>query len=183
MRRLVLTLAAAAVLTIGAGSAALAGGWAVTTFDSLPPAFSAGETYALGYTIRQHGVAPVNVDRTEIVIWRDGSGDKHAFEGAREGPIGHYVARVTFPAAGEWNWQVTQGYFPSQSLGKLEIQPAAGAQREAPLARSPVAGAPLQSQPLQSQPLFAAAAGFFAAVFVWRAVALARLLRGTATAS
>lgn len=175
MRRLVLTLAAAAVLTIGAGSAALAGGWAVTTFDSLPPAFSAGETYALGYTIRQHGVTPVNVDQTEVVIWRDGSAERHAFAGTREGAVGHYVARVTFPGYGEWNWHVTQGDFAPQALGKLQVQPAAGVAREGALAP--------QSQPLQPQPLFAAAAGFFAAIFVWRAVALTRLLRGTATAN
>jgi hypothetical protein len=178
MRRLVLSLTVACALLIGAGSAALAGGWAVTSFDSLPPSFHAGETYALGYTIRQHGVTPVNVDRTEIVIGRAGGGESRAFAGVREGAVGHYVARVTFPASGAWTWQVTQGPFEAQSLGNVQVQPALGARAEnAPLAQNSPAPAPIPSQ------LLAAAAGFFAAVFLWRGVALVRLLRGPARAS
>jgi hypothetical protein len=180
MRRLVLGLAAGALFLMSAASAASAGGWAVTTFDSLPPEFRAGETYQLGYTIRQHGQTPVNVDRTEIVIWRgDAQADRQVFDGMRQGDVGHYVARVTFPASGEWSWEVQQGPFPAQPLGKLQIQPGLGAQRDA-APQVFVAPAPA---PIQSQPLFAAAAGFFAAIFLWRAMVLVRLLRGRAAAS
>jgi len=59
-----------AVLALSLGlfaSPVLAGGWAVTTFDNLPDQFVFGHEYSLGYTIRQHGVTPINVDKTEIL--------------------------------------------------------------------------------------------------------------------
>ncbi|HEV8669199.1 MAG TPA: hypothetical protein VGS01_00525, partial [Candidatus Limnocylindria bacterium] len=104
---------------------AVAGGWAVTTFDDLPGEFISGHEYALGYTIRQHGQTPVNVDKTEILAIAS-SGRTLSFPGKSQGDIGHYVATVFFPAGGTYTWQVTQLPFAPQELGTLSVVAAAG---------------------------------------------------------
>jgi len=104
---------------------ALAGGWAVTTFDDLPGQFVSGQEYNLGYTIRQHGETPIAVDKTEIVAVAV-SGRTLSFPGTSQGPVGHYVATVFFPAGGTYSWQVTQGGFAPQDLGALTVVAAAG---------------------------------------------------------
>ena len=126
MRRLTLVLAVFA-LTLGAlATPALAGGWAVTTFDDMPGQFVSGKEYALGYTIRQHGATPVNVSKTEIVA-ASVSGRTLSFPGRSDGAVGHYVATVFFPAGGTYTWHVTQGDFAPQDLGRITILAAAGA--------------------------------------------------------
>ena len=61
-------LAATAALALALATPALGGGWAVTTLDNDPDPDDAGRTYSIGYTIRQHGVTPISVDRTEIQV-------------------------------------------------------------------------------------------------------------------
>lgn len=118
-RRAIVVLTAVA-LTVLASSTAWAGGWAMTTLDSTPGELRAGETYEVGYTILQHGIRPVAVDHTEIRLrgpWK--AGGVHVFEGEPRGPEGHYVATVTIPEAGDYRWEVTQGYFPNHDLGRF----------------------------------------------------------------
>ena len=137
-------LALAAALTLALAAPALGGGWAVTTLDNVPDRFDPGQTYAIGYTIRQHGVTPVSVDRTEIRITHGESGKRLAFAGTPQGAVGHYVAQVTFPAAGSWSWDVTQGPFAPQDLGTLAVgTTAAGAPASADAA--PVVPAPVSA--------------------------------------
>jgi hypothetical protein len=117
-----------AVLALSLGilaSPVFAGGWAVTTFDGLPDQFVSGKEYVLGYTIRQHGQTPINVDKTEILALAS-SGRTLSFLGKSEGAVGHYVATVFFPAGGTYTWQVTQGDFAPQDLGRITILAAAG---------------------------------------------------------
>jgi hypothetical protein len=128
MRSLTILVAVLA-LSLGLFAApAFAGGWAVTTFDDLPGQFAAAQEYKLGYTIRQHGQTPVNVDKTEIIAIAS-SGRTLSFPGKSEGGIGHYIATVYFPAGGTYTWQVTQGIFEAQDLGTLTVLAAAGAPR------------------------------------------------------
>ena len=125
MRRLTLVLAVFALALAALATPALAGGWAVTTFDDMPGQIVSGKEYALGYTIRQHGATPINVDKTEILAVAV-SGRTLSFPGKSEGAVGHYVATVFFPAGGTYTWQVTQGDFAPQDLGKITILAAAG---------------------------------------------------------
>jgi len=104
---------------LGLSAPALGGGFAVATLDRDPDRFEAGRTYSIGYTIRQHGVTPISVDRTEIRITGSDSGQRLAFPGVPEGPLGHYVAKVTIPAAGSWIWEITQDPFAPHQLGAL----------------------------------------------------------------
>lgn len=125
MRRLTLVLASLALVLGALATPALAGGWAVTTFDDMPSQIVSGKEYALGYTIRQHGATPINVSKTEILAVAV-SGRTLSFPGRSEGAVGHYVATVFFPAGGTYTWQVTQGDFAPQDLGKITILAAAG---------------------------------------------------------
>ncbi|TME69269.1 MAG: hypothetical protein E6I48_15985, partial [Chloroflexi bacterium] len=118
----------AAVLALSLGifaSPVVAGGWAVTTFDNLPDQFVFGHEYALGYTIRQHGVTPINVDKTEILAVAT-TGRTLSFPGKSDGAVGHYIASVYFPAGGTYSWQVTQEPFAPQDLASISVLGAAG---------------------------------------------------------
>lgn len=140
-------LAATAALALALATPALGGGWAVTTLDNVPDPFDAGQTYAIGYTIRQHGVTPVSVDRTEIQVTQSESGKRLAFPGVSDGPVGHYLAKVTIPAAGSWTWEVTQGPFAPQPLGTLAVSMPATAAAPAAVATVPAPAAPLPAGP------------------------------------
>jgi cytochrome c551/c552 len=138
-----LALAGAALaLLIGAGTAA-GGGFSTTTLDPLAGQPRAGETTEVGYTIRTHGVTPVAVDGTGIAIV-DADGRRTVFPGRPDGPVGHYVAEVRFPAAGSWTWAQVQGDFTAQELGAVEVAPAdaSAAAAAAPRAAEPADDGP-----------------------------------------
>jgi hypothetical protein len=122
------------VVALALPQVAFAGGWAVTTVDALPSTIKAGETYAIGYTIRQHGQTPYVGARSAIEV-RSPSGSLTRFDGQAEGPRGHYVAQVRFAEGGEWQWRVDQSPFAPQALGTITIEPSVVQQAEAPSAQ------------------------------------------------
>lgn len=123
MRRAITVVAG--ILVVGMlMPAALAGGWAITTFDSVPEEFEAGETYTLTYTILQHGRTPVDVDDPSVTFTPTGKGEPLVFEATHLGETGRYTVEVTVPTAGTWDWEVSQGYFESQDLGTLNVADA-----------------------------------------------------------
>jgi hypothetical protein len=125
VKKLAIPLAAvaAALLPFAASDPADAGGWAVTTLDPLAPPV-AGEQVDVGFTIRQHGVRPVAVDDVSIVV-TDTGGAQESFPARPDGPVGHYIATVTFPADGPVRWRVEQGWFGPQDLGVVSPTSAA----------------------------------------------------------
>ena len=160
MTRLLGFTLAAAIFTLVLGGPALAGGWAVTTLDSLPPDIHAAQSYAIGYTIRQHGITPVNVEEmgtgstTEIQVTSPDGAKTLRYRGAQEGATGHYVAKVIFPYQGTWTWKVTQGPFQAQDLGPITIGPVA-VTADAPVqpaALAAAANAPAAPQPQPAGP-------------------------------
>jgi hypothetical protein len=114
----VLTAGVVAVLTMQPGSAR-AGGWAVSSLDPLPESMVSGRDLSVGVTILQHGVSPVQLDNVVFVI--DGSNGTERFTAKPEGAIGHYVAVVRFPSAGEYRWTLEPGWFQPQSLGTVTV--------------------------------------------------------------
>lgn len=123
-RRLVVVCAFLALMSFPL--LAQAGGWAITSFDSLPADFEAGKPYDLTYTILQHGRTPVDVG-TSMVRIRDNKGAVTEFEAVPTGEVGRYTVTVTFPAAGSFLWEVTQGDFEAHQLGTIEVSAAAAA--------------------------------------------------------
>jgi hypothetical protein len=122
MTRILASLVAAALL-LSVTSIASAGGFAVTTLDAVPTQIVAGESYRIGMMVRQHGITPVR-DATPAVMITQGA-VRLVFAARADGPIGHYVADVTFPSEGEWSWSVDQSPFPApQALGTVTVSPA-----------------------------------------------------------
>jgi hypothetical protein len=122
-RTLVIAVVALAALTLPL--AALAGGWAITSFDELPSDIEAGRSYDLSYTILQHGQTPVDVAVSTVRI-TDAQGQVSIFNGTRVG-LGRYTVSVTFPTTGTFFWEVTQGSFEPHSLGTVTIDSMATA--------------------------------------------------------
>ena len=130
-RTLILALGALGALVAMSG-VALAKEGAVTKFDSLPGEWHAGQNYTLGYTIRMDGVEPYKADTTEIVI-RNGTGKVLSYPGTPDGTAGHYTAKVYFPAAGTYTWQVTQGsFFAPMDLGSITVLAPVGSSAGTP---------------------------------------------------
>ena len=138
-----------------------AGGWAVTTLDPLPNELRAGETYAIGYVIRQHGQTPFTSAQTAIEIRSSDSQVPQRFRAVADGAPGHYVAQVTFPAAGEWQWDVDQTPFAPQALGTVTVM-------------APSAASATPNTMLPIVPALAIATALAMAVFVWRLTVHAR---------
>lgn len=109
-----------AIGALGIGSLASAGGWAVSTLDEVPVPI-AGEPIDVGFTIRAHGVQPIDLtENVGITITRTG-GSAQYFPAAGDGTVGHYVARVEFPSAGRYQWSIRQGWFAEQDLGQIIV--------------------------------------------------------------
>lgn len=128
--KLLLSLMVPLVVVMVAAGSASAGGWAVTTLDSVPEA-TANQTVDVGFTIRQHGVTPVNPDGEVGIVLRSDNGSELFFPAEPAGPVGHYVAEVNFPEAGSWTWAVRQGWFAEQILGPIEVASGSASTAEA----------------------------------------------------
>jgi hypothetical protein len=120
MRRLAVALMGTFAGLVVSGSAASAGGWAVSSVDELPST-RAGSEVEIGFTIRQHGVTPVNVDGEVGVEITSPSGESRFFAADPRGTPGHYVARVVFPREGNFRWALRQGWFGEQDLGTIDV--------------------------------------------------------------
>src|SRR5438093_8098975 len=124
MSRGILTAIIAALALLAFSVPALAKEGAVTKFDSLPADWHAGQTDALGYTIKMDGVEPYQADRTEIIANTIDGKTNLVFPGVADGAPGHYVAQINFPAVGTWHWKVIQGsYFAPFDLGTISLLP------------------------------------------------------------
>lgn len=155
----------AALLLLASAVPALAKEGAVTKLDpGSPTEWRAGQTYALGYTIRMDGVEPYKADRTEIVANSLDGKTSLVFPGVADSTAGHYTAKVTFPSAGTYSWKVTQGsFFAAFDLGTLSVLPAIAT---APAGASPAAPA---ADPIRDAIPFAAiGAALFATLVLAR---------------
>ena len=113
-----LTLLTVVLLAIPAW--ALAGGWAMTSFDELPTEFVVGESYDLTYTILQHGETPVDVGPSSVQV-TDASGNVTTFNATRLPERGRYQVTLTFPESGMWTWEVSQGGFGAHPMGAISV--------------------------------------------------------------
>lgn len=119
MRRAIITLAAVA-LAVATASTALAGGWAVTSFENLPESFEAGSTYSLDYTIRAHGKTPVDSGASHV-MFRNFEADQSLRFDAVNHRDGTYTVEITLPVEGSWQWEVTSEGWGTQELGAIEV--------------------------------------------------------------
>jgi hypothetical protein len=105
MKRLLIALA---LVALAAPVSAFAGGWATAGLAPPPDEVGAGDTWNARITILQHGQTPLE-GVTPTVTIRNGSAAKD-FEAKATGEPGIYVAKVVFPSAGKWSYEVKDGF-------------------------------------------------------------------------
>lgn len=113
---------------------AFAGGWAVITVEDVPEYLVAGKRTELMFTVRQHGVDPMD----ELAPRLQAQNGSHKLEvKARPASApGRYYAAFELPAAGDWNLRIHSG-FNSSELALLPMRTIAkGSKAPAPLSDS-----------------------------------------------
>jgi hypothetical protein len=111
-----------AVVALVSASTALAGGWATVKLSSSPKNLSAGEPWIVDVTVLQHGLAtqPLSglrptVTIRKIVAARTTSSRLkeplvRTFRARPTSRVGVYRARVVFPGAGTWRYEVYDAF-------------------------------------------------------------------------
>lgn len=112
----------AAVVALACASTALAGGWATVKLSSSPKNLSAGQPWIVDVTVLQHGLAtqPLCCLRPTVTIRRivaartTSSNVKEplarTFKARPTSRVGVYRARVVFPGAGSWRYEVYDAF-------------------------------------------------------------------------
>jgi hypothetical protein len=106
-----LVILTALTLALAAAGAARAGGFATVGVSPQPPD-EAGAIWRANLNIRQHGRTPLDGVQPVITIRNDATGDTKTFVATPTGEPGIYAARVVFPAAGTWRYEINDGFTP-----------------------------------------------------------------------
>lgn len=93
-------------------STALAGGWATVGLSSTPAGTQPGDPWNVKLTVLQHGRTPL-VDVQPTLTIRNGDATK-TFDATPTKQPGVYAARVVFPTAGTWTYEVNDGFVTGQ---------------------------------------------------------------------
>ena len=134
-----------------------AGGWAVITLDELPTGVVAGEPLTIGFTVRQHGIRPMNgLDPT--VTARLPKGEQFIVHAEGDDKPGHYTATLTFPKEGNWDWSI-QAFSMDQPMPALNVAAAGAAPANPPVAK-------IESKPASIDPLLVIRVILFGAALV-----------------
>ena len=120
MRAFLLAVSAALVFA----APAAAGGWATAGLGPPDSGLGAGDTWNAEVTILQHGVTPL-VGVSPVVKISKG-GETHEFAAAPTGEDGVYLAKVKFPSAGSWTYQVDDGFSRTHSFAAVQIGAGGG---------------------------------------------------------
>src|SRR5918998_6298911 len=108
-----------ALVTLGAP--ALAGGFAVVRLDEPPGEVLVATPWRFGFMVLQHDVTP-NSDVTPVVrALHKETAEELTATARQEGAVGHFVAEVTFPRAGEWKWLIEPLPFGETSFETLIV--------------------------------------------------------------
>ena len=106
MRRIALLLVLAVLVPV---EDARAGGWATVELGEAPSGLVAGQPWRVELIVKQHGITPMEGVMPSITIV-SAAGAERTFPAHPAGPIGHYVADVRFPSAGEWSARISDGF-------------------------------------------------------------------------
>ncbi len=110
----------AAFMALACASTALAGGWATVKLSSSPKGLSADEPWVVDITVLQHGLAsqPLCCLKPTVTIRSVGplrstsaTGRKsRTFRARATSRPGVYRARIVFPSAGTWRYEVFDAF-------------------------------------------------------------------------
>ncbi len=114
------SLIVAAAVALVYASTALAGNWATVRLSSSPKGLSAAEPWVVNITVLQHGLASqplccvkptVTISRVAQVRTTSAALKKPlTFRARPTSRTGVYRARVVFPDAGTWRYEVYDGF-------------------------------------------------------------------------
>jgi hypothetical protein len=155
MARLVLSLIAL-VAVLALPVTAQAGGWVVITLDRVPTGIQPGVPFTVGFVARQHGVRPLDGLTPKITASNGPTGTVTALA-KPDGKPGHYVATLTLPSAGQWDWEIDTWHKTVMSPLLVGVAAAAEAPNSAAAAAAPARRDAPASTP-QTSLLIAAAA-------------------------
>jgi hypothetical protein len=117
-----------------------AGGWATVELGEAPSGLVAGEPWRAELIVKQHGVTPM-ADLEPSVRIDNGAGVVRTFRARPTGKVGHYVAEVVYPSAGEWNTRFFDGFTNAVPHRLSPLTVAAEGAAPATASRSPSAPA------------------------------------------
>lgn len=106
--RYLIAVSTLVLAVVGAGAAS-AGGWATVDLASMPEGVSAGETWSAEFTVLRHAVTPTDDAAPSLTIRNKKTGASETFEAEPAGETGVYTARVVFPDAGTWGFEIDNG--------------------------------------------------------------------------
>jgi hypothetical protein len=147
---------------------ALAGGWAVITLDELPTNVVAGEDLTIGFTVRQHGITPMNglYPTVTATLLKD---EQFVVDAESDGEPGHYTATFTFPKEGNWEWSI-QAFTMDQPMPALTVATSKVASANQPVST-------MESKPASLSPLLVFRVLVFGAALVGLVLAFQRKSR------
>jgi hypothetical protein len=123
----------ALVATLALAASVFAGGFAIANLDSGgPPQPVAGQGTRLGFTVLQHGRTPWTQGGVSVVARNQATGQTIRADAIAEGQDGHYVATLTFPAAGTWDWDIEMPLLMQSKFPPLTVLPVGSAPVAAP---------------------------------------------------
>ena len=106
--RYLMVISTLVLAVVGAGSAS-AGGWATVGLESMPDGVNAGDAWTAEITVLRHGVTPTDGAAPILTIRNKKTGASESFEAQPAGETGVYTARVVFPDAGTWSYEIDNG--------------------------------------------------------------------------
>ena len=133
MRKAVILAAAVALVC---ASTALAGGWATVKLSSQPKDLAAGEPWIVDITVLQHGLAsqPLCCLKPTLTIRKivaelarrapvSASRCVQTFKARPTSRVGVYRARVVFPGAGTWRYEVYDAFTGTAAHARTRSSP------------------------------------------------------------
>jgi plastocyanin len=126
MIRLLLALCVSICILFAHIAPVRAGGMATVHLDSPPENVAVGKPWTFGFMVMQHDVSPVNVDSAVVQAQHRETGQSVGVNARQEGKVGHYVATITFPAAGSWKWSIIPAPFAGTSFESINVLDEAG---------------------------------------------------------
>ena len=129
LRRSILSLALALAAILALAMPALAGG-VVVTLDSTPTDVQAGAPFTVGFMIisAHEGHLPITDGKPIILATNAATKERVTANAKAEGEPGHYVATLTLPSAGKWEWSIHpwgELNYPTAVLSPIEVRAAA----------------------------------------------------------
>jgi hypothetical protein len=103
-----------------------AGGWASVELDAPPSEVRAGQALRISFMVKQHGVTPIHsvngMDVRPLLTARSvNTSETLAARAEKNKAVGHFVAEVTFPSAGRWEWEIIPEPFAGTKFPALAV--------------------------------------------------------------